>query len=252
MFQVTQLSSRVIRILGCNPGPMTLQGTNTYLIGTGAKRILLDTGEPGVPNYIANLQTVLRERQVELESIILTHWHHDHVGGVEDIFKNIGTAVKNCNIMKVKRQSEADPTLSNGGHTEDHVILHLEDENAVFSGDCILGEGSAVFEDLHSYIKSLKLILGLNPSLIYPGHGPVVTDAKPKIEEYISHRLARENQILDTLSKALTVDEIVKIVYKETPEHLHPAAAYNVRHHLTKLLKDGKVGKFIIYYCIYW
>lgn len=133
------------------------------------------------------------------------------------------------------------------GHTTDHIILHLQEENAVFSGDCILGEGSTVFEDLHDYMLSLKKILEINPKVIYPGHGPVITNPKDKIEEYIAHRNQREDQIIKALEgnrgKKMSAMEVVKIVYVETPENLHAAAAGNVSHHLAKLLKEGKVTK---------
>lgn len=79
----------IILFLGCNPGPFTLQGTNTYLIGTGKRRILLDTGDGQVPEYFDLLKSVLKEHQVTLDQIILTHWHPDHIGGVETIQQSI-------------------------------------------------------------------------------------------------------------------------------------------------------------------
>ena len=84
---VARLSPRVVRVLGGNPGAFTLQGTNAYLIGTGHRRWLLDTGE-GRPAFAANLRSAMeREGVTELEGILLTHWHRDHVGGVADARK---------------------------------------------------------------------------------------------------------------------------------------------------------------------
>lgn len=261
---VTKLSSRVIRILGCNPGPMTLQGTNTYLLGTGKRRILIDTGDDDVPQYIIHLRNVLKHEGCDLEHIILTHWHHDHVGGL----KNVMETQKNCKVWKFPRtEGEELPegvkidmlkdqdeisvdgatvkVIHTPGHTTDHIILFLNEENAVLSGDCVLGEGTAVFEDLHDYMKSLNYILKLNPDVIYPGHGNVIQDPLKKIQYYIDHRNERETQILEVLKNNLHEDftdlELVKIIYTDIAEKMYRAAAFNVNHHLIKLKKENKV-----------
>lgn len=98
-------------------------------------------------------------------------------------------------------------------------------------------------------MKSLDKILKLKPSVIYPGHGNIIEDPLEKIEYYIKHRNQREEQILDFFvqrpQKKWPAMDVVKVVYKETPEQLWPAAAYNVSHHLTKLHKEGKLQHFI-------
>ena len=264
--KVTQLSPRIIRVLGCNPGHMTLQGTNTYLIGTGKKRVLLDTGEENNSEYISNLMKVLKEHNTNIEQIIISHWHLDHIGGLTDVINQLSSPVKASKYPLEYSDDDVDDYLSDfeltsledkheikiegatlkvhhtPGHTTDHIILELLEENAVFSGDCILGEGTAIFEDLHSYINSLHKILKVAPATIYPGHGPVIDDPVDRIKHYITHRNMREQQIVETLKansdKPLTSMEIVKIIYKDIPEHLHPAADINVQHHLSKLLKD--------------
>lgn len=263
---VSRLSSRVIRVLCCNPGPMTLQGTNTYIIGTGRRRILLDAGEPDDLRYIKRLDGVLKEENIDLEHIVVTHWHHDHIGGVHNVVNRMNNG---CKVWKFKSLDPPDLPLPDNiplnylkdgeeigtegatlrvfhtpGHTKDHIVLKLLEENALFSGDCILGEGTAVFEDLYDYMISLNRILELKPVCIYPGHGPVVEKPLPKIEYYINHRNKREEEILGVMKEKGTVMsemDLVKIIYTDTPENLHNAAASNVNHHLHKLLKEKKV-----------
>jgi ribonuclease/clavin/mitogillin len=116
----------------------------------------------------------------------------------------------------------------------------FQDDSSVFSGDCILGEGTAVFEDLFDYMKSLKLILGLSPPKIFPGHGNIIEDPVEKIKFYIEHRNQREQQILDVLkshpNESFTSMDIVKKVYSEIAFYLRPAANKNVSQHLIKLV----------------
>ncbi|KAG0724140.1 Endoribonuclease LACTB2 [Chionoecetes opilio] len=279
--RITQLRPGIVRVLGCNPGPMTLQGTNTYLIGSGDKRVLLDVGETSNTEYITSLVSVLRQHNTTIDKIVISHWHPDHIGGLSDVLKCLPDCssshgqtefyvyrASGC-VQDSKTDKEDDPlpdqtsfiplkhhdeirtegaTLRihhTPGHTTDHAVLELLEEKAVFSGDCVLGEGTAVFEDLQTYMASLQLLVKLCPSIVYPGHGPTVEEPVTKIQYYIDHRNQREKQILETMNtqtpKFLTTMELVKTIYKDTPEHLHLAAANNVNHHMHKLLKDGKV-----------
>lgn len=103
------------------------------------------------------------------------------------------------------------------GHATDHACFLLDGENALFSGDCILGEGTAIFEDLTTYLQSLHQILDMKPSVIYPGHGPVISVPIPRIRFYIDHREKRDNDILQVLKGArepMSEIDIVGILYK--------------------------------------
>lgn len=252
---IEKLSSRVIRILAGNPSKFTLQGTNTYIIGQGSKRLLIDTGE-GKPEWIDSLRSVLGKEKITVDKILLTHWHHDHIQGVPDILDySPNTKVyKNdphddwLDILDGQKFETEGATLRAffcPGHTTDHMAFVLEEEDAMFTADNVLGQGTAVFEDLALYMKSLDGMTKQFGGRAYPGHGPVIEDGPAKILEYIKHRRQREKQVLDVLAKdrkdGWTSMDIVKVIYKDYPENLWEPAEKGVIQILDKLQNEGKV-----------
>ena len=277
---IKRLSPRVTRVLGGNPSKYTLQGTNTYLIGQGSKRILIDTGE-GKPAWASSLRKTLEDEKASIDRIILTHWHPDHVGGVKDALQlpGCGEAKVFKNRPNAGQEAYADGEvisysplpgqldIEDGqvfrtegatlkafhcpGHTVDHMAFVLEEEDAMFTGDNVLGHGTAVFEDLAAYMDSLERMQHQFAGRAYPGHGEVIDDGTAKIREYISHRRERENQILNVMKGERPNGDgegwksmgIVKVVYKDYPEELHGPAEGSVVHVLKKMEADGRLRK---------
>lgn len=255
---VERLSPRCIRILGGNPGKFTLQGTNTYLLGTGRHRILIDTGE-GRPAWADSLKTTLEQENATIASALISHWHPDHVGGIQDllginpeatIYKHNPAAGQSMIADgQIFRAEGATLTASHTpGHTTDHMAFVLAEEDAMFTADNVLGQGTAVYEDLAAYLASLEKMRHLFKGRAYPGHGPVLEDGPGKIAEYISHRRQREEQVLKTLRSTQngeavvwTALELVKVIYCDVPEELHAAARGGIIQVLEKLADEGKV-----------
>jgi glyoxylase-like metal-dependent hydrolase (beta-lactamase superfamily II) len=260
-------SARVATVLGHNPGPFTGPGTNTWLVGSGSRPILLDTGQ-GVPIWGDLLVIALKELcgSSGLDRIVLTHAHVDHIGGVKQVSERFGeievlkmpwaghdaaagirlTAIGDNAVVKGEGVSLR--AIHTPGHAPDHLCYYLEEERAVFTGDVVLGAGTTVIPDdtgdLGQYMNSLNRLLELDLETIYPAHGPVIRKPKEKIREYIAHRELRERQVLDALTGGpLEVMAIVKKIYVDVPEYLHPAAASSVRSHLKKLGKEGRVAE---------
>jgi len=264
---VARWSERVTVALGQNPGAFTGPGTNTYLLGTGAQRILLDTGQ-GVDAYLPVLERALDEAGCSgIESIVLTHGHPDHTGGLAQVLEHFGT----CPVKKFPGPGDAalgvaiEPladgsvietegatlrALFTPGHAVDHLCFVVEEDSALISGDNVLGVGTTVIPaesgDLLEYMQSLERALCEAPRRIYPAHGPCIEDGVAKIREYIAHRLLRERQICAVLADApagTTVPEIVAIVYEAYPQALHAAAGQSVTSHLIKLEREARAQR---------
>ncbi|RDW67896.1 putative metallo-beta-lactamase protein [Coleophoma cylindrospora] len=283
---VERLSPSVIRILGGNPGKVsnplhpvrgqaltsavqfTLQGTNTYVLGTGPRRILIDTGE-GKPAWIKALIDTLESEKAEVETAVITHWHHDHTGGIQDLVTfspktKIYKHQPSQGLLDIhdgqhfQVQGAKIRSLFSPGHTNDHMAFVLQEEDAMFTGDNVLGHGTAVFENLALYLSSLDNMKDHFKGRAYPGHGAAIEDGPSKIIEYIRHRQQREDQVLQVLksstsSPGIEISEgepeawasmdIVKVIYKDVPETLHLPAHGGVMQILWKLQAEDKVSE---------
>jgi len=260
---VDRWSERVVVALGQNPGAFTGPGTNTYLVGTGRERILLDTGQ-GLPAYLPVLERALAEAgEARIGEIVLTHGHPDHLGGVRGIRERHGAlrvskrpwpamdAAMGCKIREIDDgaviavEGATLRAVHTPGHAEDHLCFVLEEEGAIFSGDNVLGVGTTVIPaqggDLALYLRSLERLRAERPGAIYPAHGPRIADGMAKLREYLEHRLAREREILAALADGLaSVPALVRRIYAAYPEALHAAAGSSVASHLKKLRNEGR------------
>ncbi|EHK20656.1 uncharacterized protein TRIVIDRAFT_49810 [Trichoderma virens Gv29-8] len=210
------ISGCIVRFLAGNPGDMQLQGTNTYLVGTGNTRILIDTGE-GLPQWAVNVTRYLEDHDISISHVLLTHWHGDHTGGVADLLVHDPTIAVHKNQPDKNQQN-----ITNGqifqtqgatiravltpGHTADHACFLLEEENALFTGDNVLGHGYSVAECLGEYMASLRLMASLGCAVGYPGHGEVIRDLPRKMANYIAQRDSRERQVYAELVKQASSD----------------------------------------------
>jgi glyoxylase-like metal-dependent hydrolase (beta-lactamase superfamily II) len=251
-----RLDELASRVLAPNAGMMSLDGTNTYVIHGDGETAVVDPGPPD-PEHLARVQRAIGDAACRW--IVVTHHHMDHSEAAQLWARRLGARV--C----AARPNEAGPdgrVLADGdqvalagtsltavatpGHTSDHLAFRLE-SGAVLTGDHILGRGTSVVTypkgDLLAYLESLRRVLDLVPSALYPGHGPELRDDPTAvIEYYLAHRLFREQQITAVLRGGPSdVKAIVARVYADVDPALHPAAEQSTRAAVEKMRAEGAV-----------
>ena len=220
----------VTRVTAPNPSPMTLEGTNTYVVGTWVV-------DPG-PDDAGHLEAVRAAAPEGIEGVVLTHGHADHADGAPSL---------GAPVSRPREGEGAGPfsAVATPGHSPDSVCLLL-DGGVCFTGDTVLGEGSVFIApgegSLSAYLASLRRLLELDLEVLCPGHGPYVWDPRAKLREYIDHRLDRERRLIEALDAGLrSEDELLDSAWSDAPRHLRPAAALTLRAHLEKLDEEGRL-----------
>ncbi len=240
------------RVLAPNPGPFTLEGTNTWVVG-GEPSLVIDPG-PDDPGHLAEVVGTAGT----IGAILLTHRHPDHASGAASLSRLSGAPVLAFRPETGERELPDAGTVQGAGirlralhapgHTEDHLVFHDEAFGSMFTGDVVLGRGTSIVDppegDMATYVATLERLNALAPRVLYPGHGPVVWEAREKLDEYLEHRLLRERQVLEALrSGPGTPEELVPSIYAGYPAELYPAAARSVLAHLVKLEREGRVRR---------
>ena len=269
-----QVSPLIQRVIADNPGPFTFTGTGTYIVGRdmpGAGVAVIDPG----PDDEAHLHALLRAVKGRTVShILVTHTHRDHA----PLSRVLAEAVGGAPILAAKPPAQTrhaaaaldedddgdfapDVILTGGemiegdgwtieamatpGHASNHMAFVLREENALFSGDHVMGWSTTVVAppdgDMTAYMDSLERVLARGFSTIWPTHGPAITQVAPFLKAYRDHRLEREAQICARLAAGdQTIAEMIPALYAAVDQRLWPAASLSVLSHLIKLVKDGR------------
>ena len=240
----------VERVLAPNPGIYTGPGTNTYLVADGDDVAVVDAG-PVIDSHLVAIMDAIGGRTAV--AVIATHTHPDHAPLSNKLGGRLGVPVLGFGSgpefepdVRIKDGDEVRvgahhlQAVHTPGHSADHLCFRLSDR--LFTGDHIMGGSTVVMEDASAYLESLYRVQELGVTRIEPGHGDSIDNAGDVITGYIEHRLAREQEIVESIAAgARTVGDIVDVVYSSVHADLRAAATHQVIVQLNKLLADERV-----------
>jgi glyoxylase-like metal-dependent hydrolase (beta-lactamase superfamily II) len=235
----------ILRLRAPNSGPLTLTGTNTWVVGRRPAWVV----DPG-PSIDSHVQRVLAaiDARGGLGGVALTHDHADHSEAVAPLLEAhpapLAAGGRGGADVRLADDVRFGPfqAVHTPGHAADHYALI--GDGACFTGDAVLGDGSVLITPhpgaMAGYLLALtRLRLREDFNVLCPGHGEVVWDAREKLEEYIAHRVDRENRLIVALNEGRrSVADLLDAVWGEVPEELRPAATATLAAHLDKLEDD--------------
>jgi glyoxylase-like metal-dependent hydrolase (beta-lactamase superfamily II) len=267
--EADQVSPLIRRVVAENPGPFTYLGTGVYIVGRGEVAVI-DPGPPLDKHFEALRRALQGER---VTHVFTTHTHLDHSPLAHPLAQWAGCKVYGTpdpsgshDTVSLEEDGEEgfmpDVVVKDGdvftgpgwtleaittpGHMSNHVCYALKEENALFSGDHIMGWSTTVISppdgNMGDYYRSLDKVKARGFATLWPTHGPPVQDANTFIDAYVAHRRARESAILARLAAGdALIFDMVKVIYKDVDVRLHPAAARSVLAHMIYLVEAGQV-----------
>ncbi|WP_091741976.1 MBL fold metallo-hydrolase [Phenylobacterium immobile] len=271
--RVDALSPLVRRVIAENPGPFTFKGTGTYIVGRGTVAVI----DPG-PEIAAHLEAILATTAGEtISDIAITHHHADHSPLARALKARTGATIWGCAAEPTAEDTEPvrmeaghdlefapDRSLCDGGviegpgwtleaiptpgHTSNHLVFALAEENALFCGDHIMGWSTTVIAppdgDLTDYLASLDRVQTRGFDILYPTHGAPITAVEPFIDAYRTHRLERLEQIIQGLASGpATLTDLVPRLYADVSPSLWPAASRSMLAGLIHLQRQGRAAQ---------
>jgi glyoxylase-like metal-dependent hydrolase (beta-lactamase superfamily II) len=244
-------------VLAPNPGPMTLDGTNTWVLSApGARRAVVVDPGPADEGHLAGVVRAAAEREATIALVLLTHGHLDHSESARGFAGRLGVSVRALDPAQrlgeeglaggdvVELDGLVVEVVATPGHSGDSLSFVLPDSGALLTGDTVLGRGTTVVAHpdgrLADYLDSLRrledLVAGRGLTDLLPGHGQALADPLSVVREYLRHRAERLEQVRSAVAAgARTAREVVEVVYADVPREVWPAAELSVRAQLEYL-----------------